>query len=130
MSTTKAREVLKLRVTEAAAAVLQHNGVEILNSILDHVDPEIIGRKALKSPVVKRWVVKLVREGLGITSSVEVPEEEKPDYTLAKGKVFYYFTRREKQMEVVGFKETKILPIQEARSLYKYLLSRGYRRRP
>lgn len=57
---------MQSRVREQANAIITHwefgNDLGDPGAILDHADSDIIGSKALNSPVIRNWVVKLVRE--------------------------------------------------------------------
>lgn len=128
----KARDVLSIRVREAAGAVVQHwdGGSDDPGNILDHVDSSILGGKALRSPVIRNWIVKLVKEKISPKEAVEPNEfDNVEEYTKDNTSFVFIWTKfTVETMKTVNDKEIKkkLLSYPEAIDLKKLLLTNKF----
>lgn len=126
-SIAKARDVLAMRVVEAAGAIVQQweGGTTDPGNILDHVDSSILGKKALRSPVVRNWIVKLVRQQL-TPKEVEEVNEFPPIEEFTRRDTVFTFIWGDFTVDVYNQFKRKHMSWPDACSLKGILLSKGF----
>lgn len=123
----KARDVLSMRVQEAAGAIVQHweGGNINPDNILDHVDGLLIGN-AIKSPIVKRWLVKLVLQALVPPYKEIEPQEFPPTEEYVRNDSRFTFIYLGEVVHVSNGIKTKHLIYPEAQTFRDLIVSKGF----